>query len=81
MPHFNEIQLALERCLRAEPPTAAPFYELSSDSSLLADIFGEMLFHGEQSKDLDQLTSKQREAFVRWSQQQFAAELPVRDSK
>lgn len=45
MPTFNEVQKALEQCMKVEPPHD---FSLSPDASQLATVFAEML-HGRES--------------------------------
>lgn len=64
MPSFNDIQLALEACMAAEPPKD---YVLSKDSSLIADVWAEMLFTKEPERPLSAFSEKSRDAYLRWS--------------
>jgi hypothetical protein len=62
---FAEVQAALQRCLAANPPVNVT---LCRDASLLADVFGEMLFFREQERSLAPFSEDHRAAFARWHQ-------------
>jgi hypothetical protein len=64
MPSMTDVQQALERCMRAEPPQD---FSLSPDSSQLATVFAEMLYGRESERPLEALTAKQLAAFNRWA--------------
>jgi len=65
MPTMNEVQKALDRCMKAEPPVN---YSLSPDSSQLATVFAEMLYDREPERPLDAFKPKQLAAFERWAE-------------
>ena len=63
MPSMENVQDALVRCLRQEPPKD---YRLSSDASQLATVWAEMRWNGEANRPLEALSAKQATAFARW---------------
>ena len=65
MPTMIEIQKALDRCMKAEPPVN---YSLSPDSSQLATVFAEMLYSHEPDRALEAFKPKQLAAFERWAE-------------
>jgi hypothetical protein len=65
MPSMSEVQKALERCMKAEPPKD---FSLSPDSSQLATVFAEMLHGREADRPLDAFKPKQLAAFHRWAE-------------
>lgn len=69
MPTLSEVQKALERCLRAEPPID---YQLSPDASQLATVFADMLYGRqpgvEPVRPLEVFSEKQLAAFSKWGE-------------
>ena len=63
MPTLAEVQLALQRCMSAEPPIDV---RLSADALQLATVFAEMRYRNEDSLDRAALKPKQIDAFDRW---------------
>lgn len=64
MPTFNEVQKALEQCMKVEPPHD---FRLSPDASQLATVFAEMLHGRESERPLEAFKPKQLDAFNRWA--------------
>lgn len=64
MPTFNDVQRALEQCMKAEPPRD---FSLSPDASQLATVFAEMLHGRESERPLEAFKPKQLDAFNRWA--------------
>jgi hypothetical protein len=60
---FDQVKLALERCITAEPVTN---YILSADTSHIATVFAEMLFAHEDERTFSSITSTQLAALRRW---------------
>jgi hypothetical protein len=63
MPTLAEVQQALQRCMSAEP---AVEFALSADASRLSTVFAEMLYAKEVTRDLDQFSEKEADAYRRW---------------
>lgn len=64
MPNFEAFQAALECCMATEPPKD---FMLSSDASQLATVFADMVYHKKAERSMEELTEKQRKAFIKWS--------------
>jgi hypothetical protein len=64
MPSFAVIQAALEYCMSEQPPRD---FVLSNDASQLATVFADMAYHRQTERPVENLTDKQRLAFLRWS--------------
>lgn len=56
MPTFDEIKMALNTCMAAEP---AIDFVLSNDSSQLGTVFAEMMYFKQSERPLDTLSQKQ----------------------
>lgn len=72
MPTFEQVQEALEACMKAEPPQGEEC-ALSHDSNQIANVFAEMLYFKETERPLESFKPKQREAFERWQAAKQAA--------
>jgi hypothetical protein len=66
MPTFNQVQMALENCIKAEPTID---YQLSRDASQLGSVIGLMIHFKETERPLESFTSTQQAVFKRWESQ------------
>ena len=64
MPTFDEIKLALNTCMAAEPTVD---FVLSKDASQLGTVFAEMMHFKQAERPLDSLSQKQVSAYLRWT--------------
>lgn len=64
MPTFDEIKMALNTCMAAEP---AIDFVLSKDSSQLDTVFAEMMHFKQAERPLETLSQKQLSAYQRWT--------------
>lgn len=64
MPTFEQVQKALDHCMKVEPSVN---YCLSPDASQLGTVFAEMLYHKQGERPLYAFKPKQLAAFERWN--------------
>lgn len=64
MPTFDEIKLALNTCMTAEPTVD---FVLSKDASQLGTVFAEMMYFKQTERALETLSHKQVSAYQRWT--------------
>ncbi len=64
MPTFDEIKLALNTCMTAEPTVD---FVLSKDASQLGMVFAKMMHFKQAERPLDSLSQKQLNAYLRWT--------------
>lgn len=61
----NDLQAALARCMTAHPPKGQEL-KLHRDASLMADVFGVLIYEKAHLCDLAGLEDRHREAIQRW---------------
>ncbi|WP_017879652.1 DUF3717 domain-containing protein [Janthinobacterium sp. CG3] len=64
MPTFDEIKLALNTCMTAEPTID---FMLSKDASQLETVFAEMMYFKQIERPLESLSHKQVSAYLHWT--------------
>lgn len=63
---FDEINLALTRCMEAHPPAGLDF-QMDPDANTIASLWGLMLYERAASVALSQVSQPVLEAYRRWS--------------
>lgn len=58
-----DLEVAINHCLACE---AAEKYCLAKDASKLGDVYGSMIWGGEESRSIETLSIAELEAFKRW---------------
>ncbi len=66
MPTFNQVQKALDNCIKAEPTID---FQLSKDASQLGTVIGLMIHFKEDERALENFTSSQQAVYKRWESQ------------
>ena len=62
---ITDLELAINRARQGEP-AAGRDAALSSDVSLLADLYGELIFRGHRAFKADTVSTAHQEALQRW---------------
>lgn len=62
---ITELELAINRARQGEP-AAGKEAALSNDVSLLADLYGELIFRGHRAFKADTVSEAHQEALQRW---------------
>ena len=63
---YRELELALDRCMKAFPPEA-PEFIMHSDANAMSNLFVVMVLERAQSAPLDQVKPTVLEAYARWA--------------
>lgn len=63
---INELELAINRARQSVPATGSES-ALSADVSLLADLYGELIFRGHKAFQADSVSPEHQDALKRWT--------------